>query len=250
MRAQQCGASNGAVPVGAPLFPPSMDAAFGTSVGGMIFPRTLVAATSFWNYNASTDSQEPAFVAAVWSLNDEIIAGGGLTCPTNCSCDQLTQCGEPIVPVPPPAPGMSLVTAPCVLPTPPTQAFRLLPGSGVLASAFGNGSVLCVANTAGGSGNPTYPLHLESCGSAAVVAWAHGDASSAGTARLVDRASGGCMDLSASADAYVGIYDCGSDDGLVQLNQAWAVDGQLAAPAAAGAVLTFKTGECLTAVSA
>jgi len=204
----------------------------------MIFPRTLVAATSFWNFNASMDSQDPAFVAAVWALNDEIIAGGGLTCPTNCSCDQLTQCGAPIVPVPPPAPGMSLVTAMCVLPTPPTQAFRLL-GSGALASAFGNGSVLCVANNAGGSGNPTYPLHLESCDSAAVVAWTRGGASNAGTGRLVDSASGGCMD-SGLGSGDVGIYDCGSDDGLVQLNQAWAVDG---------AVLTFKTGECLTAVS-
>jgi hypothetical protein len=43
----QCGASNGAVPVGAALFPPSADAAFATSIGGMsVVARRRASAAS------------------------------------------------------------------------------------------------------------------------------------------------------------------------------------------------------------
>ena len=40
---------------GAALFPPARDAAFGKSLGGMIWPRGFVGAAAFWNYNASVD---------------------------------------------------------------------------------------------------------------------------------------------------------------------------------------------------
>jgi len=49
----QCGAFHGSTPVGAPLFPPEMDVPWGKSVGGMMFPRGYVGASSFWNYSAS-----------------------------------------------------------------------------------------------------------------------------------------------------------------------------------------------------
>ena len=93
----QCGAYNGATPVGAPLFGPAMDKPWGRSVGGMMFPRGFVGAASFWNYNASWSSQDPAFVQGVWAVNDEITKNGGSTCPTKCACDQLSACGKPYV---------------------------------------------------------------------------------------------------------------------------------------------------------
>ena len=240
----QCGASNGPNPVASSLFPPSKDAAFATSIGGMIFPRAIVGAASFWAFNASTSSQDPAFVASVWATNDMIVAAGGVTCPSRCECDQLTQCGSPIVPLAPPSVNMSLRVSACSLPLPPTQAFSFDATSGGLTVA-GKGAVLCVANPAGGSGNPTYPLKLSAVGSADCVKWTR----TGGAARVVDQASSGCLDL--ALDSTVGIYDCGSDSDLEQLNQAWAIDAQEAG--VYGAVLSWKSdgagvaSGCLTA---
>ena len=92
----QCGATTGQpVPVGHDLFDPANDDAFAASIGGMIWPRGFVAAASFWGaYNASVDPSSAGFQASVWALNDKLIAAGSLTCPTNCSCDQLTACGQ------------------------------------------------------------------------------------------------------------------------------------------------------------
>ena len=230
----QCGASGGAPPVASSLFPPSMDAAFGTSIGGMLFPRGIVAASAFWHFNASVDSQSAAFTAAVWAVNDQIVAAGGVTCPSNCVCDQLTQCGKPLVPPAPPKAGMALGAADCALPVPPLQAFTL--GADGLLTTPAPGGALCVANPAGGSGDQTYPLRLRAAGDAACVKWAHGAGEVAG--RFVDAASGGCLDL---GDASAGIYGCGSGDGLFQLNQAWAADPTL------GALVSLKGGQCLTA---
>jgi len=93
----QCGAfgPKHAVPVGAPLFPPSMDEKFGKSIGGMIWPRGYVGAASFWSYDAKVDPSSDAFVSKIWTLNDKLVARGSLVCPTNCTCDQLSACGTP-----------------------------------------------------------------------------------------------------------------------------------------------------------
>ena len=99
----QCGASAGATPVGAALFPPWADASFARSIGGMIWPRGYVGAQAFWNYDASVDPSSAEFANAIWKLNDELAARGSLTCPSHCSCDQLSACGKPY-PLPPPPP--------------------------------------------------------------------------------------------------------------------------------------------------
>ena len=73
------------------------DAAFARSIGGMIWPRGLVGAAAFWNFDASVAPTDPAFVAGVWKLNSQLAARGRHVCPTNCSCDQLSACGTPYV---------------------------------------------------------------------------------------------------------------------------------------------------------
>ena len=80
---------------GVTLFAPARDTEFGKSIGGMIWPRGFVGAHAFWNFDASADPASDAFVTAVWRLNDQLAQRGSLTCPTNCSCDQLTACGTP-----------------------------------------------------------------------------------------------------------------------------------------------------------
>ena len=61
----------------------------------MIWPRGFVGAAAFWNYNSTADPKADAFVDAIWRLNDQLIARGSLSCPSKCSCDQLTACGKP-----------------------------------------------------------------------------------------------------------------------------------------------------------
>uniref|UniRef100_A0A7S4DXL4 Beta-hexosaminidase n=1 Tax=Lotharella globosa TaxID=91324 RepID=A0A7S4DXL4_9EUKA len=96
---EQCGAfPGGPPPVGAALFDPAHDDAFAKSIGGMIWPRGYVAAGAFWNFDASKDPAAPDFVKGIWALNDLLSKRGALTCPTDCSCDQLHACGKPYLP--------------------------------------------------------------------------------------------------------------------------------------------------------
>ena len=81
--------------VGAVLFDRAHDAAFAASYGGMIWPRGFVGAAALWNWNASADPTSPAFVDAIWATNNALARRGALTCPSNCSCDQLSACGVP-----------------------------------------------------------------------------------------------------------------------------------------------------------
>lgn len=98
----QCQSGEGGI--GRRLFPPSADEAFRKSIGGMIWPRGFVAAAAYWNFQNTTDPSSPSFVAAIDRLNDQLQGRSLSTCPTNCSCDQVSACGKPYLPPPPPPP--------------------------------------------------------------------------------------------------------------------------------------------------
>jgi hypothetical protein len=123
----QCGSSTGRVPTGHALFDPAQDAAFGKSIGGMIWPRGFVGAAAFWNYNNATNPADPAFVASIYKLNDEVKARGGFVCATNCSCNQNTQCGVPYIQTPAPTAGSIATMMPCAVP-PTAQRGSICPG--------------------------------------------------------------------------------------------------------------------------
>lgn len=229
----QCGASTGAAPPGSPLFPPSRDGAFGPSVGGMIWPRGFVAAGAFYAYNASLDPTSAEFEATINALTASVAARGGFVCPVGCVCDQLTACGKPYVPVPPPAPGSPAHAAStCVQPFPPGGVWA--PGAGIVAGtgagtlALAANATLCLTEPPGGG----YPLTLVPC--AGATTWSHPPASS----ELVSSATRLCIDVRAS-DGVVGTYACGSGSGDRQPNQEWAVD------ASSGLVLSLDGGACL-----
>lgn len=194
-----------------------------------MFPRTLVAAAAFYNFNASVAPDDPAFVAAVLELNDQLAARGSHVCPSNCSCDQVSQCGVPYVDALPVA-GAALSAAACAVPVPATQRW-VLQNDGVLA--LGANSSLCVMD----QGYNVYPLTLAACGPAP-TRWTH----TPGNGHLVSSATGNCLDLRAG-DSAIGTYTCGSGSGLVQPNQAWAVDG------VDGVVVSLADGECITAAA-
>ena len=247
---------------GGPLFPPSMDSFFYKSLGGMIFPRGLVGASSFWNFDPSVDSQSPDFVAAVWALNDRLIAAGAFTCPTRCDCDLLMACNVPYLPQPQPAANMSLATAACVLPLPPTQAFRLLPqnGSGgdvgpaiVVATVGAAGQLLCAAFSPSSEGNDDWmfgALVLAPCEGASTVRFSPRDSESGiGALVVLDSLNPpnepACLDAgSGGVNGTVSASECGGHQGELLLNQGWAIDDT------AKVIVSFAGGGCLTAVAA
>lgn len=179
----QCGASTGSAPVGHALFPPQRDAEFSRSIGGMIWPRGFVGAAAFWNYNSSADPASPAFVLAIDNLNDQLQARGSYTCPSNCSCDQLTACGQPYIKPVPPSAGAALSLQSCQLPAPLTQALRL--GSDGRLVALGNSS-LCVQ----GAGAEEYPLRLKALPAGDCDQWEH-----MASGNIMHQATGSCMDV-------------------------------------------------------
>ena len=235
----ECGAFNGANPVGAQLFPPDMDSPWATSVAGMIWPRAFVGAAAFWNYNSSVTSQDPDFVDAVWSINDRVIALGGQSCPSRCVCDQLTACGVPYVPPPPPPLGTLEVQA-CTASA--AQLWVLDAKTGFLSSAVNTS--LCVQDP----GSEVYPLILTPCSSTASSPfhWQVSGVRGGGEAApewLVSTASGDCVDRRV-ADNALGTYACGSGSGLNQTNQNF---WPPAAPTVPSPILS-AAGGCVTAL--
>lgn len=238
---EQCGAVGvdeavGSDPPGAPLFNPTYDKEFGDSVGGMIWPRGFVAAAAFWNFDASLNPASAAFVAGINKLNDELRSRGSWTCPNNCSCDELTQCGKPYIKPTPPATGATLSMASCVEPDTEVcgQAFALSTDGRIHLMA---NTSLCVAS----GGNDAYPPVLADCDHA--NKWSH----NASNAMIVDASSGQCLDLRGD-DGFVGTWDCGSKEGLSQPNQHWGLD------AATGKIVSMADdgkfgGQCVTASS-
>ena len=82
---------------GGALYNRSHDSAYAQSLGGMIWPRGFVGAASFWHWNSSVDARSAEFVDSIWAVNDHLAARGALVCPRNCTCDQSTACGKPIL---------------------------------------------------------------------------------------------------------------------------------------------------------
>ena len=82
------------------LFSRQHDDAFRRSIGGMIWPRGLVAAGAFWNSKLvrSSNSSSPAFASSIYKLNDALAARNLSTCPSHCSCNQTHACDRPFLP--------------------------------------------------------------------------------------------------------------------------------------------------------
>lgn len=88
----QCGAYEGATPVGAPLYPPSQDEAFSASFQGMVWPKAAIAAGSFWNYQELSDDD---LTERISEFAERLLASKLDACPNDCDCDELSRCGMP-----------------------------------------------------------------------------------------------------------------------------------------------------------
>lgn len=85
--------------VGSCMFASENDALFAKSLSSYLFPRTAVAAGSFWRWDRRVNASSPAFSAAFATMETTLRARGVDTCPcttlaTN-GCDQNSMCGDP-----------------------------------------------------------------------------------------------------------------------------------------------------------
>eukprot|EP00038_Savillea_parva_P019262 m.26939 g.26939 ORF g.26939 m.26939 type:complete len:781 (-) comp4361_c0_seq1:2909-5251(-) len=90
---------------------PAEDANFSTSTSGCIWPRSVIAAGSFWGYHADVSASDPEFNASFTLMQQRLKARNVSACPCTTlfatSCSQMGRCGEGYcgtVPTPPPPP--------------------------------------------------------------------------------------------------------------------------------------------------
>ncbi|XP_065197326.1 beta-hexosaminidase subunit beta-like [Sycon ciliatum] len=93
---------NGTKPVAWWMYGRGEDKVFRSSVTAMIWPRGIVAAGAFWNFQAGLDAQSQDFLQLYHRQTERLMARGIDSCPVGCKCDELTQCGVPY-PRPPPS---------------------------------------------------------------------------------------------------------------------------------------------------
>ena len=85
--------------LGGCMFSSAQDAKFAHSVSNYIFPRTAVAAGSFWRWDRRVDVSSKAFAAALSGMQARLRDRGVASCPctsvTSNNCTQNMLCGEP-----------------------------------------------------------------------------------------------------------------------------------------------------------
>ncbi|EDO29436.1 predicted protein [Nematostella vectensis] len=77
------------------MYDPLHDGTFTQSVAGIIWPRAVVGAGSFWNYNSDLSADSAEFNMRYQGQHKRLIERGIISCPVGCSCDELTRCGKP-----------------------------------------------------------------------------------------------------------------------------------------------------------
>lgn len=90
----QCGGTSGSRPKAWKLYYRDKDDVFNESIMSLIFPRTIIAAGSFWRYDSSYIETSTEFKEMIKFHNNRIRSRGIMTCPSDCKCDELTKCGK------------------------------------------------------------------------------------------------------------------------------------------------------------
>ena len=72
----------------------TMDAQFIESAGGLLFPRSNIAAGTFWHYDSALSPTSLEFSTRTDALAREMAARGVMgLCPAGCSCSFGSRCG-------------------------------------------------------------------------------------------------------------------------------------------------------------
>jgi hypothetical protein len=100
----QCGVDPGPqTNLAAALYPREQDAAFAKSTLGVVFPKVVVAADSWWRYDAALDVTGQAYQKRLAGINARLVAAGVDGCPAKCmglnpqlgGCNETARCGVP-----------------------------------------------------------------------------------------------------------------------------------------------------------
>ena len=92
---QQCINEKAPKPVASWMFDRKADNSFQESILAMIFPRGIIAAGSFWNYQPGVSADSREFAEMYNMQTARLISRGIAACPVGCKCDELSKCGNP-----------------------------------------------------------------------------------------------------------------------------------------------------------
>ena len=95
---------HGTVSWAAPL-PPAKSAGAGRCAQGVTFPGAVIAADSWWNYQADLDVTSAQYKKRLADVNEKLKGAGVDGCPTKCmwsgpalgGCNETARCGVPYV---------------------------------------------------------------------------------------------------------------------------------------------------------
>jgi hypothetical protein len=88
---------------------PQTDSNFSTSTSTCIWPRSIIAAGSFWGYHPDFQTTDPDFNATFSQMRSRLVSRGVEACPCatldSTGCNQMSKCGVGYCgPTPPPPP--------------------------------------------------------------------------------------------------------------------------------------------------
>jgi hypothetical protein len=67
----------------------SMDVGYEESIGGLVWPRGIVAAGAFYNYDAALNASSAGFVERIHAMNDQLKQRGSFVCPSLETCSYV-----------------------------------------------------------------------------------------------------------------------------------------------------------------
>ena len=77
------------------LYARALDDAFERSVGGITWPRGLVAAGALYRHDAALDPASARFTGRIHALNDQLRARGAVACPSGARASRRAACSTP-----------------------------------------------------------------------------------------------------------------------------------------------------------
>ncbi|XP_065884370.1 beta-hexosaminidase subunit A2-like isoform X2 [Dysidea avara] len=75
------------------MFQQDYDQEFMKAILGMVWPRGIPAAGSFWNYNDALQPDDPLFESLIKHTHQVMLSRGVQACPSGCSCNEVMRCG-------------------------------------------------------------------------------------------------------------------------------------------------------------
>ena len=88
---RECGAHGPSLGLanGSCFYGREMDKGFQQSLGGLTWPRGLVAAGAFYNYNSTLNASSAAFAERIHKLNDALQRRGAFVCASGAACSYV-----------------------------------------------------------------------------------------------------------------------------------------------------------------